>query len=198
MEGDQSVIVTAGSHLLDRDARYERVCELFPEGARVEMDVEGNVIVVPFSSEDSAYRSGEAYRQLSEWARLDGTGRAFDSSVLYNLPSGAKRSPDASWVAKAVLRREGGNTRRATKTRHLPPFLVEVISPTDALREQQNKCREWVENGVTEAFLLDPDTKTAYIYSAAGVHTIENASSIASKALSGFVLDCAPIWEDLF
>jgi Uma2 family endonuclease len=72
------------------------------------------------------------------------------------------------------------------------------MSPTDRLSEQKEKCREWVTNGVSEAILLDPRTKTAYIYrSSADPVTLPNASQVASSVLNGFVLDCGPIWEDL-
>lgn len=193
----QAVIITAGSPEGDRDELFERVCEMYPD-ARIEMDAAGNIIMVPGNSEDSGYRSGEAFRQLAEWARRDGTGRAFDSSTTFNLPNGAKRSPDAAWVSKEVLKREGTATKRATQTRHAPLFLIEVVSPTDRLSEQREKCREWVTNGVSEAILLDPKTKTAYIYRPfADPVTLPDATQVASSALNGFVLDCEPIWEEL-
>jgi Uma2 family endonuclease len=193
----QAVIITAGSDEGDRDERFERVCEMYPD-ARIEMDAAGNIIMAPGNSEDSAFRSGEAFRQLGEWARRDGTGRAFDCSAIFNLPNGAKRSPDAAWVPKEVLKREGAATKRATKTRHAPLFLIEVVSPTDRLSEQKDKCGEWVTNGVSEAILLDPKTKTAYIYRpSADPVTLPNATQVASSVLDGFVLDCEPIWEEL-
>ncbi len=193
----QAVIITAGSDEGDRDERFERVCEMYPD-ARIEMDSAGNIIMVPGNSEDSAFRSGEAFRQLAEWARRDGTGRAFDCSAIFNLPNGAKRSPDAAWVPKEILKREGAATKRATKTRHTPLFLIEVVSPSDRLSEQREKCLEWVTNGVSEAILLDPKTKTAYVFRPfADAVTLANATQVASSLLNGFVLDCGPIWEEL-
>ena len=193
----QAVIITAGSPERDRDELFERVCEMYPN-ARIEMDAAGNIIMVPGNSEDSGYRSGEAFRQLAEWARQDGSGRAFDSSTIFNLCNGAKRSPDAAWVPKEVLKREGAATKRATKTRHAPFFLIEVVSPSDRLSEQREKCQEWVANGVKEAVLLDPKTKTAYIFRpVANTVTLANATQVASSVLNGFVLDCGPIWEEL-
>lgn len=193
----QAVIITAGSNEGDRDERFERVCEMYPD-ARIEMDAAGNIIMVPGNSEDSGYRSGEAFGQLRDWARRDGTGRAFDSSTTFNLPNGAKRSPDAAWVAKEILKKEGAATKKATQTRHVPLFLIEVVSPSDRLSEQKDKCREWVTNGVREAILLDPKAKTAYVFRpSADVVTILDATQVASSVLNGFVLDCSPIWEEL-
>jgi Uma2 family endonuclease len=193
----QAIIITAGSPEADRDELFERVCEMYPE-ARIEMDAAGNIIMVPGNSEDSAYRSGEAFGQLAAWARRDGTGRALDCSATFNLPNGAKRSPDAAWVSKEILKREGPATKKATKTRHVPLFLIEVASPSDRLSEQQDKCREWVTNGVSEAILLDPKTKTAYVFRPlSDTITLPNATQVASTVLNGFVLECGPIWEAL-
>jgi Uma2 family endonuclease len=183
---------------VDRDALFERVCELYPNASKVEMDAEGNIIVTP-GSEDSGYRSGEAFRQLANWTRKDGTGRAFDASTNFNLPSGVKRQPDAAWVPRSVLQAEGAaNLRTITKARHVPHFLIEVRSPSDDLKPQQAKCEEWIAAGVKEAFLLDPKTKTAYIYRPGScVEEILDATNVESKVLPGFVLDCLSIWEEL-
>ena len=195
----QEVIITAGSGDYDRDEWFEQVCEIYPEAARIEMDSAGNIIVTPFNSEDSGYRSGEAFAQLRNWARRDRTGRAFDASTIFNLPNGAKRSPDAAWVSKEVLRAEGAATQRATKTRHVPRFLIEVASPSDRVKDQRDKCREWIENGAEEAILLVPQDKTAYIFRSGSDEPliVPNAMRVESAALSGFVLDCEPVWEDL-
>ena len=106
-ESDQAIIITPGEHDdLERDARFELACQIYPN-AKVEMDEDGNIIVTPGSSEDSGYRSGEAFGQLRDWARKDGTGKAFDATTNFNLPSGAKRQPDAAWVPRTVLKKEG-------------------------------------------------------------------------------------------
>ena len=160
------------------------------------MNAEGNIVVTPGNSEDSGYRSGEAFGQLREWAQKDGTGRAFDSSTNFNLPNGAKRQPDAAWVSKQVLKAEGAATLRTiNKTRHVPDFLIEVMSPSDKLAKQKEKCEEWIGAGVKEAVLLDPATKTVYVYRS--VEEITEAVVVSSKTLDGFVLDCRPVWANL-
>ncbi len=196
-EPGQVVVITPGGGPLDRDARFELACEVYPD-AKVEMDEQGNIIVTPGNSEDSSYRSGEAFFQLVVWTKKDGTGRAFDATANFNLPSGAKRQPDAAWVHRDVLWKEGKATRTATKTRHVPKFLIEVTSPSDSLKEQKEKCVKWIEGGVAEAVLLHPKTRTAYVF-LPGHDVIEliEAIEVPSSVLSGFVIDCKPIWEDL-
>ena len=197
-EPDQAIIITPGNRTdLNRDARFESACQLYPN-TKVEMDEEGTIIVTPGSSEDSGFRSGEAFRQLANWARIDETGKAFDATTTFNLPSGAKRQPDAAWVLKTVLQREGAAAlRTVTKTRHVPVFLIEVTSPSDSLEEQKGKCVKWIEAGVTEAVLLHPKTKTAYVFRSDSVEEFPDAAEVTSSILPGFAIDCRSVFEDL-
>ena len=72
------------------------------------------------------------------------------------------------------------------------------MSPSDRLSKQQRKCEEWIAAGVKEAVLLNPATRTAYVYHAnAPVDNIPNAVYIESVVLPRFVLDCPLIWEEL-
>ena len=198
-EPDQAIIITPGEHPIDSDARFQLSCQLNPD-SKVEMDAEGRIIVTPGNSEDSAYRSGEAFRQLANWARQDGSGRAFDSTTNFNLPSGAKRQPDAAWVPKTVLEQEGvASLRTTSKPCHVPVFLIEVTSPSDKLADQMQKCSKWIEAGVQELVLLHPDRNSAWVYRSSGaIEEIPQAKQVISRVLPGFVLDCTTVWEDLF
>jgi Uma2 family endonuclease len=197
-EPDQAIIIKRGTNPdLDRDARFQHACLIYPT-AKVEMDEAGNIIVTPGNSEDSSYRSGEAVRQLANWAMQDKTGRAFDATANFNLPDGAKRQPDAAWVPKEILAREGKeNLRTITKTSHVPRFLIEVTSPSDSLEGQKQRCVRWIEAGVREVFLVHPKTKTVFVYDKSDVKEIPEAKLVTARHLSGFTLDCSTIWEDL-
>ena len=95
------------------------------------------------------------------------------------------------------MKKEGKNTQSTTKTRHVPTFQIEVTSPSDSLAQQQEKCRKWIEAGVSEAILLHPKAKTAYVFMpSAEMIEMLTAAKIESTVLSGFVIDCHPIWED--
>ena len=183
---------------VDRDEEFERVCQLYPE-MRIEMDESGSIIFMPPGSLDSSFHSSQADSQLQIWSRRDGTGRAFDGTAIWTLPSGAKRSPDASWAPKAMLRQL---TREAlqsvSKGRLCPPFVIEVRSPSDRLKAQQEKCREWIRNGTQEALLVDPQARTAYRFlPSADMEIIVNPDRIKSIYLKQFTLECEPFWEEL-
>ena len=50
---------------------------------RVERTAEGDIVVMPPAGIESGFRNNELSAELRNWARKDGRGRAFDSSVEY-------------------------------------------------------------------------------------------------------------------
>ena len=75
---------------------------LYPD-MRVEMDEAGNISLLAPGSLSSSGDSMEVTFQLAAWAKSNRSGKAYDASAIYNLPTGAKMSPDASWLPKSVL-----------------------------------------------------------------------------------------------
>ena len=69
----------------------------------MELNAEGEVILMPPAGGNTGDRNSEINMQLRQWAKREGSGKAFDSSTGFRLPSGAVRSPDAAWVSKAKL-----------------------------------------------------------------------------------------------
>ena len=56
-----------------------------------------------------------------------------------------------------------------------PPFLcVEILSKDDRMSEMQERLDDYRAFGVPYVWLLDPRTKRAYIYSAAGIHEVQD------------------------
>jgi Uma2 family endonuclease len=113
------------------DEQFLRLCAENPE-MRLELNAQGELEVMPPTGAKTGLRNGEITYALTGWAKADGTGVAFDSSTLFALPNGAKRSPDASWI-----RRERWN--RLTEDQQegpaplCPDFVVELRSRTSRL-----------------------------------------------------------------
>lgn len=47
-----------------------------------------------------------------------------------------------------------------------PMLAVEVVSPSNTAKDMQLKMKEYLEAGALEAWLVYPDTRTIYVYSA--------------------------------
>jgi Uma2 family endonuclease len=144
------------------DDEYFQFCADNPD-LRIERSAEGDILIMPPVGGESSFRNSELTVRLGNWARKDGRGRAFDSSVEYFLPSGAAYSPDASWVLRSRLDKLTRDEKRKFP-RLCPDFVVELMSPSDRLPKLKAKMCEWMENGAQLGWLLDPDRRTAYIY----------------------------------
>lgn len=105
------------------------------------------------------------------------------------------RSPDASWVAKAVYDALP-EYQRLRFPPVCPAFVVEVRSPSDGLAPLRRKMETYLANGVQVGFLLDPTAETATIYRP-GQEPEEishfDQSISAKPALPGFELDLRPL-----
>ncbi|MEB3825930.1 Uma2 family endonuclease, partial [Phormidium sp. CCY1219] len=67
---------------------------------RLERNSTGEVIIMTPTGGGTSNRNGRLNNQLFTWADADKTGIAFDCSGGFNLPNGAIRSPDASWISR--------------------------------------------------------------------------------------------------
>lgn len=181
----------------DAETLFERVCSQF-ENQKIEQDSEGNVYVMAPVGGESSYQNSELTMQLAHWAKQDGRGRAFESSVEFILPEGSKLSPDGAWVHRdklATLTRE--QRRRFLKL--VPDFVVELKSPSDRFADLQKKMQDWRRNGVELGWLIHPDKRMVLIFRAAEDEPeIFSGTDLAGDGpVTGFTLSLQPIWEGL-
>jgi Uma2 family endonuclease len=168
---------------LNRDLRFERTSQ-------------GDIIIMPPTGAATGNRNAEITAQLRNWAKQDGTGAVFDSSTGFKLPNGADRSPDAAWIPRSRL----ATLTAEQKDKFLPlcpDFVIELLSPTDALATTQAKMTEYVENGAQLGWLIDPELRQTHVYRPLkAIVVLENVTEIpADPELPGFVLDLREIWE---
>ena len=177
------------------DEQFEEFCRLNRD-LRIEMTAEGDLIIMPHTFSRTGNRNAKLTQQLANWTDADGTGVGFDSSALFTLPNGAKRSPDASWVSKSRLA-SLTEEERAKFLPLCPDLVVELRSSSDSLAELQEKMREYMNNGARLGWLLDPTTRSVYVYGEDGaIEEIKDAERVEGEPLlAGFVLDLQGIWD---
>jgi Uma2 family endonuclease len=166
------------------------------DNLRIERTAEGEIEIQAMVGSETSDRNGELTMQLRAWAKRDGRGKAYDATGGFFLPNGAARGPDGSWILRSRL---AGFTNREKRKflRTCPDFVIELTSPSDRLPRVKEKMREYMENGAQLGWLLDPDTRTAYIYRPGR----EPEKLVAPERLhgespvDGFVLDMAEIWD---
>jgi Uma2 family endonuclease len=188
--------------ILDRDhpitdEAYSAFCAANPE-LNVELTRDGEIVIAPPGGAESDFRSLKAGAILYEWARTDGRGKSFGSSVQFLLPDGSGLSPDAAWVSNERLATLSKRELRQFP-RLVPEFVIEVMSPSDRLATAQKKMSLWAENGVELGWLIDGDNQCVYVYrGTAEPRLITNPKSVTGEgALAGFVLPLEEIWAGL-
>src|SRR5215212_4137835 len=79
------------------DEDFFELCQANPEW-RIERTSEGDLIIMPPIGGETGRRNSHLNGLFYIWVKRDGTGELFDSSTVFALPNGAKRSPDLAWV----------------------------------------------------------------------------------------------------
>jgi Uma2 family endonuclease len=184
-----------GSALRLSDDELLELCARNPE-LRIERSAEGDLIVMSPAGGESSYHNSHIVAELVIWARKDGSGRHFDSSGGFVLPSGAMRAPDASWVLRSRLDELPGHVKKGFIPL-CPDFVVELRSPSDDLGALRAKMEEYREAGARLGWLIDPEERRVHVYCPGrDVEVLDHPTEISGDPeLPGFVLDLAPVWE---
>src|SRR5215212_7062164 len=64
---------------------------------RIELTSAGDLIIMPPTGGKTGTLNFKLIAGFGVWVEKDGTGKGFDSSTLFTLLNGAKRSPDLAW-----------------------------------------------------------------------------------------------------
>ncbi len=163
---------------------------------RLELTSEGDLIIMPPTGGKSGRRNSKLNLRLAAWTEKDGTGQAFDSSTVFTLPNGAKRSPDFAWVGN-----ERWDALTEEEQEQFPPlcpdFVVELRSRTDTLKNLRQKMEEYTANGAQLGWLIDPQERRVYVYRpGAAVEELEDPRAVSGEPLlRGLELQLREIWD---
>ncbi|MGD1921820.1 MAG: Uma2 family endonuclease [Pleurocapsa sp.] len=161
--------------------------------ARMELTKDGELIVMSPRG-TAGGKNFNLYLDLGIWNRLTKLGQAFDSSTIFILSNGARRSPDVSWIK---LERWNQLTQAQQDGFPLiaPDFVIELVSPSDLKNQRykdlQAKMKEYLNNGVKLGWLIEPSAKTVEIYRVGQqVEILNNPQTLSGEdVLPGIVLD---------
>ncbi len=167
--------------------------------ARLELTEHGELIIMSPTGGTAGGKNFNLYLDLGFWNRRTKLGKAFDSSTIFALPNGARRSPDLSWIEL-----ERWNQLTQAQQDGFPPiapdFVIELVSPSDLKNQRyedlQDKMQEYLDNGVKLGWLIEPSAKIVEIYRLGKqVEVLNNPSSISGEdILPGFTLDLIEIF----
>jgi Uma2 family endonuclease len=142
------------------DDQFFRLCS-DNRDLRIEMTAPKELIIMSPTNPKTGWRNAKITARLVVWAEQDGTGVVFDSSSIFTLPNGAKRSPDASWIPKSRWKFVDDEDEFHEIC---PDFVIELRSTSDRLRDVEEKMEEYMANGSKLGWFLDPYKNRAVIY----------------------------------
>jgi Uma2 family endonuclease len=189
VDGIEAMVFHLGPlHARITDEEFKRICAKNPD-LRIEMTSEGEMIIRLATTPETGSRNFNLIGEFAAWKKADGTGIGFDSSTVFTLPNGAKRSPDVSWM---TLERWNSLPAKEKNTfSHIcPDFVVELRSRTDRLKTLQKKMEEYIANGARLGWLIDPVQRKVHVYRpGAPVEVFARPSEISGEPLlKGFTL----------
>jgi Uma2 family endonuclease len=170
------------------DEQFFQMCQQNRD-YQFERTATGELLIMPPTGGDTSNRNGRLTQQLFNWTDTNELGIAFDSNGGFKLPNGADRSPDASWVK--IERWNALTPEQQAKFAPLcPDFVVELRSPSDSLKDLQEKMQEYIANGAQLGWLIDRKNKRVEIYRPGkDVEILDNPVSLSGEdVLPGFVL----------
>ena len=176
------------------DDQFYELCRNNPE-VKFERNSLGELIIMPPTGGETGNRNIEIAGDFVMWNRQAKLGKLFDSSTCFRLPGGGDRSPDIAWV-----RQENWEQLTPDQREKFPPvapdFVLELLSPSDSLRETQAKMQEYLACGVRLGWLINCKTRRVEIYrQGQSKAVLEDPARLSGEnVLPGFELDMQLIW----
>ena len=175
--------------------QFEELCQEYPH-LRLELTSSGELIVMPPAGIETCKRNFDLIAQFAVWAKKDRTGVGFSTDAGFTLPNGAIRAPDVSWMRREKYESiDEFDRQRFAHT--CPDFVVELRSPSDRLPTLINKMEEYIENGSSLGWLIDPKKRRVYVFKPGEeMVVLENPTVVSGDPLlSGFELQMEEIWQ---
>ena len=160
---DDLMILQMPPSLKMTEEQFFEFCQINRD-LRIETNKFGELLIMSPAGSETGNREFNICLQLGLWSEEDGTGLAFSSSTGFTLSTGAKKSPDVSWI-----KLERWNSLSSEEKQKFAPicpdFVVELMSPSDNLKTLQAKMTEYMEEpGIKLGWLIDRTERKVYIY----------------------------------
>src|SRR5687768_6879843 len=130
---------------------------------RIERDGEGNLLLKPPAYTIVGYQNAKLAYAFANWNEKYQKGICYGSSAGFILPSKAMRSPDFSFILHENLKKLTPAQKKGFY-QICPDFVLELRSETDLQETLRDKMKEYLQNGATIGWLIDPIDKIVVVY----------------------------------
>jgi Uma2 family endonuclease len=176
------------------DEQFYEFCQANRD-LRIERTASGALIIMPPTGGITGKHNSSLTAQVWLWNEQTQLGVVFDSSSGFKLPNGSDRSPDVAWIPLETW----NQLTPAQQEKFLPlcpDFVIELRSPSDALKPLQEKMQEYLENGTRLGWLLNRQDRQVEIYQPnQPKQVLEAPIALSGEAvLPGFRLNLSSFW----
>lgn len=134
---------------------------------------------------------------LSAFNRKNKVGHVYTETTIMCFP----KYPDRIRRPDICLVKAGRFPNKRSPKGHIliaPDLAIEIVSPHDSYYEVEAKASEYLEAGITEVWLINPDLKRLTVKKQGeGDIVVSKGSVFYSKLLSGFSLPLNELFETL-
>ena len=172
------------------------------DGLWFEADRRGELVIRGVAGGWASAISAELLAQVVGWAHAIGDGLSNSATGGYAPPGAWPMIPSGSWMNDATfadLRQRGKEAVRTGYYPVIPRFVFEVRSPLQEVARQREKMEDWAAAGVALGVLVDPESRTVWLYRPDGdgfsVEEFSRPTSVSCEPeMPGLVLDFEQIW----
>lgn len=142
--------------------QFQQLCLVNPE-LQLERTAKGELVIMPPTGGETGRQNANLIFQVQLWNHKYQLGEVFDSSTGFILPNGATRSLDVSWLEKSRWQALTADQREKFVPL-CPDFVIELVSPSDAVQKTRDKMEEYRDNGCSFGILVNRKEKQAELY----------------------------------
>lgn len=130
------------------------------DGTKLEL-VRGEIIAMPQPGLEHGEVQGNVWGIIKQFLRVNPIGRVFvESGMVTERGPDTVRGPDVSYYSKERLPLD----KRVVGYNDEPPDLcVEVVSPSNSVRQLKTKAKEFLFAGVRVVWIVDPADRTVRV-----------------------------------
>ncbi len=164
-----------------------------PEDERWEL-LNGELLMAPAPNTEHQSVQAETGWRLQTFVKAGYLGRIFYAPTDVVLSEHDVVQPDLLFVAK-----ERAHIIGHANIQGPPDLVVEIVSPSTAIRDWRDKLDLYARHGVKEYWLLSPAAGTAWVFGLddgnfRAVGTYGRDETLSSPTLQGFTLDLADVF----
>jgi len=162
------------------------------DSVQLELD-EGELITMPPAGEEHGYVAMDLGSQLAHFVKTRKLGRVYGAETGFRLNDRTVLAPDIAFVRQDRVEA----VRSKSFAKGAPDLAVEIISPSDGVRQSTRKVKQYLAAGCHTVWVVYPKSKKVVVFEASGAERAlrSNDTLDAPELLPGFSVKVAELFD---